>query len=426
MKIHQTEFDILQSLARHLAELAEIPENQQKAQLWSQLTDLDPSVRPMLLTHLWPLAWSQVLPDETTLICQNETARRYERDLRQRIWSVENLSDDTVIEPVIRYPHCVTIQPYGGLTVKKVYASDDHAQTGAAIFLPEIYQKSDIEKLNDPIVRVDTDLRETYRLEAEAIFGGILEVIPEGIYFAAKVIDEWVELRGMGQVYLDMVDDPEWMHEALQIVADNFRSRFLQCEALGVWGPWDASDPLGSTGLRFNPDVPNYPQVKARGCLKLNESWAFTCAEAFTKVSPRMHDQFAFKYDRQLMPLFRFANIGCCEVLSDRINYIRSIPNARRITISEWADLERAAKAIGTDYVYGYKPSGVPFISEPWNPALVRKEIREMLSCSQGCVVEIILNIGGTLGKNAAKQLIEWNQIAYQEIRDFPLNSSGY
>lgn len=421
--ISQTEITILQSLARQLAELAEQPVNHQKAQMWSQLTNLDAAVRPMLLTHLWPLAWSQVLPDDSTLLCQHKNARHYEGDLRQRIWTVTNLQDDTVIEPVIRYPHCVTIQPYDGLTVEKVYAVDDHAQTGAAIFLPEIHQKSDIEKLGDPIVRVDTDLRENYRQEAEAIFGGILDVIPEGIYFAAKVIDEWVELRGMGQVYYDMVDDPEWMHEGLQIVADNFRSRFLQCEELGVWGPWDASDPLGSTGLRFNPDVPNYPQVKARGRLKLNESWAFTCAEAFTKVSPRMHDQFAFEYDRQLMPLFRYANVGCCEVLSDRIEYIHSIPNARRITVSEWADLEKAADAMGGDYVYGYKPSGVPFISEPWDPEMVRKEIRTVLERSKGCVVEIILNIGGTLGDDAARQLIEWNQIAMQEIEAFDIRS---
>ncbi|MBE0698772.1 MAG: hypothetical protein IH586_17775, partial [Anaerolineaceae bacterium] len=410
LQIPQSEVVILRSLARRIAELAAVAENQHKAQMWSRLTDLDHSVRPMLLTHLWELAWSQVLPDETTLLCQHETARRYERDMRQRLWTVENLNDDTVIEPVIRYPHCVTIKPYGSLAVKKVYAGSDHSHIGAGIFLPEITRKSDIEKLSDPIVRVDTDLREQYRRQADEVFGDILDVIPEGIYFAAKVIDEWAELRGMAQLYLDMIDDPQWTHAALQIIADNFRSRFTQCENLGVWGPWDASDPLGSTGLRFNPEIPNYPQVKQRGQLKLNESWAFTCAEAFTTVSPKMHDRFAFHYDRQLMPLFRFANIGCCEVLSDRIDYIRSIPNARRITVSEWANLEKAASSIGTDFVYGYKPSGVPFISKPWNPEMVRKEIREVLTHSRGCIVEIILNIGGTLGEDPGRQLIEWNR----------------
>ena len=155
-----------------------------------------------------------------------------------------------------------------------------------------------------------------------------------------------------------------------------------------------------------------------RGQMKLDESWAFTCAEALTVVSPQMHEEFAFQYDRQLMPLFKYANIGCCEVLSDRIQSIKSIPNARRITVSEWANLERAAQDIGTDYVYGYKPSGVPFITNPWNPDSVRNEIRTVLERSKGCVVEIILNIGGTLGDNSPRQLEDWNAIAMQEILD--------
>ena len=75
--------------------------------------------------------------------------------------------------------------------------------------------------------------------------------------------------------------------------------------------------------------------------------------------------------------------------------------------------------SIGTDFVYGYKPSGVPFISQPWNRELTRKEIRTVLHASRSCPVEIILNIGGTLGKNADQQLIEWNQIAMEEILTF-------
>ena len=420
MDIPRKDIHVLRALAARIAELAADKENLAKAAMWSRLTDLDTSVRPMLLTHLWPLAWSEVLPDETTLQCETDRARRYERELRQRIWTAETLNEDTVIEPVVRYPHCVSIDRYGNwLASEKVFAADDHAKTGAAIWEPAIKEKADLEKISAPVVSVDTERREQHRLLAEETFGGILDVIPEGIYFAAKVIDEWVELRGMERFFFDMVEDPQWTHEALQRMADNIRSRFLQCEALGVWGPWDASDPLGSTGLRFNPDVPNYPELMQRGKMRLDESWAFTCAEALTVVSPRMHNEFAFEYDRQLMPLFKYANIGCCEVLSDRIQYIKSIPNARRVTVSEWADLARAAESIGTDYVYGYKPSGVPFVTEPWNPDVVRNEIRTVLERSKGCVVEIILNIGGTLGNDAARQLTEWNEIAMQEILAF-------
>jgi len=410
---------VLRRLATRIAELAAAPANQERGGMWSRLTDLDTSVRPMLLTHLWPLAWSQVLPDGTSLRCTDPRARSYEREMRQRIWTAETLNDDTVIEPTVRYPHCVSIDRYGGIGADKVYASDDHPKTGAAIFVPEIREKSDLDRLGDPTITVDWDRRERCRAEAEGIFCGILDVVPEGIYFAAKVIDEWVELRGMEQFFYDMVEDPVWTHEALQRMADNIHARFLTCEGLGVWGPWEPSDPLGSSGLRFNPEVPSYAELRQRGRMRLDESWGFTCAEALTVVSPKMHDEFAFRYDRQLMSLFRHVNVGCCEVLSDRIDLVSSIPNARRITVSEWADLARAAEAIGTDYVYGYKPSGVPFITDPWSPEMIQDEIRTVLERSAGCVVEIILNIGGTLGDTPSWQLEQWNDIAMREILAF-------
>jgi hypothetical protein len=105
MDIPKQDVQVLRGLANRVAELAADKEMAEKADMWSRLTDLDTSVRPLLLTHLWPLAWSQVLPDETTLVCEHPDAQRYERELRQRIWTVETLNDDTVIEPVVHYPH---------------------------------------------------------------------------------------------------------------------------------------------------------------------------------------------------------------------------------------------------------------------------------------------------------------------------------
>jgi hypothetical protein len=58
---------------------------------------------------------------------------------------------------------------------------------------------TDLDKLGDPVVSVGTEARERHRLEAEAVFGSILDVVPGGICFAARVIDEWVALWGMGQ-----------------------------------------------------------------------------------------------------------------------------------------------------------------------------------------------------------------------------------
>ena len=118
-------------------------------------------------------------------------------------------------------------------------------------------------------------------------------MIPHAYYFSAKVVDDWAELRGMENVYTDMMDEPEWTHEAFQRITNNFEKRFKTLESLGVWGPWQGSEPMGSNGLRFNPDIPDYKSCMQKGRQLLSESWGSSCAEGFNCVSPLMHEEFA-------------------------------------------------------------------------------------------------------------------------------------
>jgi hypothetical protein len=189
-------------------------------------------------------------------------------------------------------------------------------------------------------------------------------------------------------------------------------------EEAGLWGPWEKSESLGSTGLRFAPDMKDYKENMKVGSMKTTETWGFFTSEAFNNVSPEMHNEFAFTYDKQMAPLFKYINVGCCEVLADKIGYIREIPNVRRISVSEWNDFEKAGKGIGADYVYGYKPSGVPFVMD-WDERAVKVELDRVLAASAGCPTELILNIGGTTGKNGKENLIKWTEIANRCVDDF-------
>jgi hypothetical protein len=201
------------------------------------------------------------------------------------------------------------------------------------------------------------------------------------------------------------------VHEALQRITANFRQRFQLLEDAGLWGVAHKSEPLGSAGLRFAPDLPDWRTAEDPGRFapRLAESWGFTCAEVFTCVSPAMHDEFGFEYDRQLMGLFKYVNVGCCERLDQKVEWIRSVPNVRKVSVSEWCDLAAAAEKIGTEFVYSYRAAGVHFIREPWDRDGARREICAVLNAARGCSVEIVLNIGGTLGKgDPGRKLIEW------------------
>ena len=130
-----------------------------------------------------------------------------------------------------------------------------------------------------------------------------------------------------------------------------------------------------------------------------------------------MHEAFALPYNLQLMKLFKWINIGCCEVQHNKVDLVKKVPNARRISISEWCAFETAASEIGTDLVYGFKPSGVPFLGGELHADNVRKELRRVLKAAQECPLEMILNIGGTLGEgDGAGKLVEWTRIAKEEI----------
>ena len=256
--ISQQEIIILRDLAQRMAELAAEEKNQKNIENWTRLNSLDRDVQPQVLVHLWPLAWEEVLPD-SEMQCTSPGDLHYERGLRRKIWAAENLDTDMVLEPVVSYPLAFELDNYGGLNVERHYAEghDD----GAAEFVPVIVEKSDIDKLGDPVLEVDHDAISRNREQALEIFSPYLTVIKQPYAFAAKVTDEFSWLRGLGNTYTDIMDDPQWVHEVLQRITANFQRRFQLLEGAGVWGVPHKSEPLGAAGLPFAPDLPDWRTV---------------------------------------------------------------------------------------------------------------------------------------------------------------------
>ena len=421
MPTEAAEARILRSLAQRVAELAAAESNRKAIDHWTRLNALDSDVPPQVLVHLWPLAWDEVLPD-SQLQCTTPWVRRYERDLRRTIWTAEHLDSDNVVEPVITYPLAYHLREYQGLQVQRRYV-EGHGD-GAAEFVPVILEKSDVEQLGEPALEVDEAASERNRQQALELFDGLLTVVKQPVYFAAKVVDEFSWLRGLENTYWDMVEDPVWVNEALGRIAANFQQRFELLESAGLWGVAHKSFPLGSAGLRFAPNLPDWRTADDPSTFapKLSESWGNTCAEVCNVVSPEMHDRFAFEFDRQLMRQFRYINVGCCETLDTKTAELRRVPNVRKVSVSEWCDVKRAAENLGSDYVYSYRAAGVHFVRDPWDIDAARAEIQAVLDATRGSPVELVLNIGGTLGEgDGGRKLAEWCRI----VRDLIGSGSG-
>ncbi len=419
--INDKERQYLQDLAKRYKALCDTDENNQKRQQWYDINDLKSGTKPVFINHYWPLALSEIFPNDS-YFCENEDAKEYELQLKTRLFYAEDLQDDNVMEPVIHVRQIFTSDEYQGLVAERKY-SDHGGDSGAYEMVPVLNEEEDIDKILLPIIEYDRDASLVLFEDAQEIFEPILTVIKRPFTFAAKIPDEYSWLRGLENTYMDIYDNPEWMHKVLGKIKENFAARFEMYEQAGLWGSLDNSEPLGSAGLRYASGVPDFHDVddKFNHKVKVADSWGFTCAEVFHCVSNDMHDEFGFDYDREIMKIFKYINIGCCEVLDKKIDYCRTIPNARKISVAEWCDVENAAKELKGDYVYSYRAAGIHFVPDEWDKENAEKELRAVLANSKkyGCNTEIVLNIGGTLGKNPRKKVIEWSKLTRDLIKEY-------
>ena len=106
---------------------------------------------------------------------------------------------------------------------------------------------------------------------------------------------------------------------------------------------------------------------------------------------------------------------GCCEPLDRKVDVLRRIPNLRKISMSPFADMGRAAEAVGTDYVLSHKPTPALLAFDDWNLDLARVALIQALEASKGCHVEVIMKDISTL-RREPRRLWEWERMAMEVV----------
>ncbi len=435
--ISQKEKEYLRELAKEYKKACMTPENDKKRQKWYDINDLKKGTKPVFINHYWPLAMDEVLPQDT-YFCKDEVALEFEQYFRFKMFYAIEMDDDNVLEPVVYSRVVQNLTKFKDIEGLVKHIDDDELKpiglsNGSALraeegdayeFVCVLNDESDIEKISEPVLFYDEKKSREYYDEACEIFEPILTVIRHPMHIGTRAADEYSWLRGLENTYMDMYDEPEFMHKALKKIQANLIKRFELYRDAGIWGTPDLSYPLGSAGLRYVSGMPDFRDIK--GCAfehrtKLEDSWGFTSAELFTCVSNEMHKEFDYEYNKEVTKMFKFVNVGCCEVLDRKIELMPTFENARKISVSEWCDHELAAKSIADKYVYSYRAAGVHFIQDEWDKDAAEKEIRSVLenSLKYGCITEIVLNIGGTLKNNAKQKVIEWSKMVKGLIAEY-------
>jgi len=410
MAISEKDRTILQKLAEEVANIAALPIQKQKADMWRHLNQLDP-VKPMVWINEIP--WHEMGP-EMELKTSNEFFHQQESYLRRLLYQWKHMRCDMVVEPKVFCPLVVRDSGFG-IEANIVSADGDSGfrdrivVTGASDFEPVIKNEEDVEKIQVPQVKVDWEATERNYEFLSDIFKDILIVEKQGaagFWFAPW--DELVTWLGVGEALTYMIERPEFVHQAMKSLMDAHLSRLDQYEKLNALASNNGPYRIGSGGFGFTGEL---PQASVDGHVNAIDLWGSSTAQIFAAVSPKMHQEFALQHEMRWLEQFGLTYYGCCEPLDRKIDILKDIPNLRKISISPSADREKAAGNIGENYVLSLKPDPAIFAAENWNSGLVRQGLQEDLEKTKGCAVEIILKDISTCC-NQPPRLWEWADIA--------------
>ncbi len=407
MAFSPSDREILRGLAGRVAEIAAHPRQAKRRQMWIKHNGLQ-RVKPMVLCFPEG-AWGELLP-ESALECTDGGARGMERHLRMKIYQWNYLRDDNVVEPWVKVGMAWSNTGWG-LDPGYVHSGADR---GAWRFDPPIKDpEADIKKLHFPDLVVDEEATQRNFETVNEAIGGIIEVKLHRRFYIwgeASLVRVLASLRGLDQVMWDMIDRPEWVHQAMAFLRDGMMHLFDQFEAYDKFDLNNEDDYIGSGGVGYTNDL---PAKDFSGRVRMKDLWGFAEAQEFSRISPEMHEEFALQYQRPLLERFGLTCYGCCEPVTDRLDYIFKIPNLRRISVSPWADLRIAADRLADKYVYSWKPNPSPVCSGA-DEDIIRKSIREAVALTQGNVFEMIMKDTHTV-ENDPLRLHNWVRIAQEE-----------
>jgi hypothetical protein len=199
-------------------------------------------------------------------------------------------------------------------------------------------------------------------------------------------------------------------------LVDAFLCKLDQYIELGVLGMNNDSHRVGSGGYGYSDELP--AKDFDGETIRPIDLWGCGTAQIFSGVSPQMHEEFAVQYEMKWMKRFGLNYYGCCEPLHHKIDVLKKIPNLRKISISPWADLDRAVEQMRGKYVISYKPNPAIFAEHDWDLARAKADLVEALEKMKGCSVEIIAKDISTV-INEPERLWQWAEMASEITEQF-------
>ena len=374
----------------------------------------------MPLIYVRAFAWHEM--EESALQCQNPSWHPYESFLRQAIFH-HRFEDDFIFEPWINVDAiCQTPVPAGdwewgglwGLPVR--WEASDNNPHGTKRWDPPLKDPEDFAKMKATThLILEKETAEKLERVTEAL-GDIITINldrgPAYRMWHGDISTELAQLRGMEQIMWDMLDRPDWLHEVLAFMRDGILAAHQQAEDNGDWGLCDHQNQC----MPYENTLQD-PAANTNGVAR-KDLWYYAASQETTLVGPQQFDEFMLQYQIPIMEKFGLTAYGCCEDLTRKIDLLRKIPNLRRIAVSPFANVEKCAEQIGTDYVISYRPSPADMVSYGLEDEQIREMLRKDLAALKGTCFDITLKDVETV-QNDPKRIKNWVKIVRETIEEY-------
>ena len=410
MSFVSRDIDVVRELARRYMEIALSDKHVRMRRRFRDSNDLK-IVRPPLIMEEIP--WHEMNMDgELDCVCEDETLRKMEYQLRVQLFREKHFKCDNYIQPVWVIDKASASTGIGFEIAEKRLAVDRANNIVSHEYSDVLADESSLEKYHDPIVTAHPEIDAQNVARAEEILNGIMPVELRGslIYYAPW--DQIAMLRGVQPILMDMYDRPDYLHRIIALFTRGMACEMDQRSALGLYDPRCIS-------LHCTPGQVTPPRAPDPGHYTCGDIWFRTMAQMFSSVSPSAHDEFDLQYSIPLAGRCAYTYYGCCEPLHDRIDRLKQYPNLRKIGVSPWANVETSAEIIGGDYVLSRKPNPANVALET-DPEVIRHEISETarLCLKYGCPCDITLKDISTVSYKP-RNLIVWAETASAVLDEF-------
>jgi hypothetical protein len=399
---------ILRPLAERYSELAHLDVQRERIDRYYR-TIAREEVRPVVLIDEVP--WGEI-DDEVLRNRCDPSLHWIEGRLRRALYQWDHFQVDLVIPPVFRTGKHAKSTGIG-LTVEDVQIKSETGTYAASHeYSDQLADDEGLAKLELPVITFDKAATDASAAVAREVFDGLMPVEITGSTFGYNIWDSIAMYRGVQPLLMDLAVRPDFMHRTARRFMEIGEAIFTQMLALDLL---DTKPMI----LHCTPAcAAELPAADFTGTVRRKDVWGRCSAQIFGSVSPSMHDEFDLVYNEKLFGGCGLVYYGCCEPMDTKIDLLRKrFPTLRKISITPWANPERAAAEIGRDFVLAAKPNPA-FVNSPrFNPTPVEAEIaRYIEACrSNGTTCEFVLKDVSTIAKSPAN-LTQWAETVRRVI----------